>query len=216
VSQQTTNRSFDDLARALTEGSISRRRALKLFASTAIAALIPSRALANDDGCVRICHVPRTSTGACDFANARTRCVTRRERRRHLEKHPCDTGGRCQTHTTTTTTSSTTSTSTSITSTSTTTPTTSTTTPMCLPVGGSPCTADTQCCSSICIPVTASHGICSSCCEPGGSCAAGERYCEVGSSCENGSTCCTPSAETCTDDSECCSGLTCQGGSCLL
>jgi hypothetical protein len=49
VSQQTTNRSFDDLARAVAEGSLSRRRVLKLFAGAAIAALIPSRALADDD-----------------------------------------------------------------------------------------------------------------------------------------------------------------------
>jgi hypothetical protein len=76
--------SFDDLARALAEGSLSRRRALKLIAGTAIAALIPSRALAEDAECVRICHVPKTATGDCDFANARTRCVSRRERRRHL------------------------------------------------------------------------------------------------------------------------------------
>jgi hypothetical protein len=99
VSQQTTNRSFDDLARALAEGSLSRRRALKLFAGTALAALIPSRALAgdDDDDCVRVCHVPRTSTGDCDFANARTRCVSRRERRRHLENHhPCDCRGSCR------------------------------------------------------------------------------------------------------------------------
>ena len=47
MSKETTNRSFDDLARAVAEGSISRRRALKLFAGTAIAALIPStRAMA--------------------------------------------------------------------------------------------------------------------------------------------------------------------------
>jgi hypothetical protein len=59
VSQQTTNRSFDDLARALAEGSISRRRALKLFAGTAIAALIPSRALAKQQK-VTICHKPGT------------------------------------------------------------------------------------------------------------------------------------------------------------
>src|SRR5215208_5761990 len=49
---------------AVAEGSLSRRRALKLFAGTAIAALIPSRVLADDD-CVKICHIPFdiTSTG---------------------------------------------------------------------------------------------------------------------------------------------------------
>jgi hypothetical protein len=59
VSQETTNRSFDDLARAMAEGSLSRRRALKLFAGTAIAALIPSRALAQQQK-VTICHKPGT------------------------------------------------------------------------------------------------------------------------------------------------------------
>jgi hypothetical protein len=97
VSQESTNRSFDDLARALAEGSLSRRRALKLFAGSAIAALIPSRALADDDDeCVRVCHVPfDRETEECDFANAETRCVSRSRRRFHLENHPCDCRGRC-------------------------------------------------------------------------------------------------------------------------
>jgi hypothetical protein len=70
VSQESTNRSFDDLARAMAEGSLSRRRALKLFAGTALAALIPSRALADDD-CVRVCHVPfDRATEECEFAKA--------------------------------------------------------------------------------------------------------------------------------------------------
>ena len=41
---RSSDRSFDDLARALAEGTISRRRALKLFVGSAISALIPSRA----------------------------------------------------------------------------------------------------------------------------------------------------------------------------
>jgi hypothetical protein len=95
VSQQTTNHSFDDLARALAEGSISRRGALKLIAGTAIAALIPSRALADD--CVRVCHVPfDREKRECDVANAVTRCVSRRERRRHLDEHRCDCRGSCR------------------------------------------------------------------------------------------------------------------------
>jgi hypothetical protein len=123
VSQQTTNHSFDDLARALAEGSISRRGALKLLAGTALAALIPSRALAGDDDeCVRICHVPfDRETGECDFDNARTRCVSRRERRRHLENHPCDCRGRCA----------------------------NCLTPECLPIGGT-CMANDDCCSGTC------------------------------------------------------------------
>jgi hypothetical protein len=49
MARRTPERSLDELARGLAEGSISRRRALKLFAGTAIAALIPSRALLADD-----------------------------------------------------------------------------------------------------------------------------------------------------------------------
>jgi hypothetical protein len=99
VSQQTTNRSFDDLARALAEGSISRRGALKLFAGTAIAALIPSRALADDDDddCVRICHVPfDRQTRQCFFGQRENRCVPRSRVQVHLENHPCDCMGRCR------------------------------------------------------------------------------------------------------------------------
>jgi hypothetical protein len=165
VSQETTNRSFDELARAMAEGSLSRRRALKLFAGTAIAALIPSRALADDDDCVRVCHVPRTSTGECDEANARTRCVSRRERRRHLENHPCDCRGRCA----------------------------NCLTPTCQPVGASCTATNNQCCSGICgeggtcvcIPV------CSPCTEDRQCCSGGTGAClpdgSGGSVCERSS-----------------------------
>ena len=37
---------FDELARGLASGSVSRGRALKLFAGAVVGALIPSRALA--------------------------------------------------------------------------------------------------------------------------------------------------------------------------
>ena len=80
MSQESTNRSFDELARGLAEGSISRRRALKLFAGTAIAALIPStRAMAAvpcPPGTVKICHVPQRADGTCRRGAAETRCVT--------------------------------------------------------------------------------------------------------------------------------------------
>jgi hypothetical protein len=148
VSKETTNRSFDELARAVAEGSLSRRRALKLFAGTAIAALIPSRALADgrrrrrrnhhdDDECfVRICHVPfNHEKGKCDWANAETLFVRRRERRRHLKNHHCDRKGKCppsKTSSSTTTGTPTTTTTTAGTPTTTTTtagtPTTTTTT----------------------------------------------------------------------------------------
>ena len=121
---------FDELARGLAEGSISRRRALGLFASSAIAALVPStRALADDDG-YTVCHVPGRPPN-CDCTRARTiRGLSRRERNRHLRNHTCDSRGNCRNnpYCGTTTTTSTTST---------------TTTPT--PMG---CTADTTgCCA---------------------------------------------------------------------
>ena len=110
----TRGHSFDELARAVADGSLSRRRALKLFAGTAIASLIPSRALADDDHdddhdddeCfVPVCHVPFDRvTGLCDTANARTLFVRRRKRRRHLKNHPCDFRGKCPRSTTSSTT----------------------------------------------------------------------------------------------------------------
>src|SRR5215216_5274445 len=125
VSQQTTNRAFDDLARALAEGSISRRGALKLFAGTAIAALIPSRVLAQQQK-VTICHKP----GTPDEETIEVSQSAVASHVRHGD-HPGPCGESTTTTSTSTSTSSTTSTSTSTTSTSTSTTSTSTT-PMCL------------------------------------------------------------------------------------
>ena len=92
----TRGHSFDELARSLAEGSISRRRALKLFAGTAIAALIPSRAMAITcpPGTVKICHIPRED-GTCKRSEAETRCVSPENATRHLTEHPCDCCGGC-------------------------------------------------------------------------------------------------------------------------
>jgi hypothetical protein len=141
VSQHTTNRAFDDLARALAEGSISRRRALKLFAGSAIAALIPSRALARQQK-ETICHKPGTP-------EEKTIEVSQSAVASHLGHG--DTLGACGTTTTTTTAAPTTTSTTSTTSTS--------TTPMCQPNGGTCSTGGTPCCSGNC-----SNGFC---CESG-------------------------------------------------
>jgi hypothetical protein len=135
VSKETTNRSFDELARAVADGSLSRRRALKLFAGTAIASMIPSRALADgrsrrrrkhhddddDDECfVPVCHVHfDPETRLCDETNAHTLFVKRHARRRHLKNHPCDFKGKCPRSTTTTTTTTPTTTTTTPTTTTT-------------------------------------------------------------------------------------------------
>ena len=55
--------SFDEFARSLASGSLSRRRALKIFAAAVVGALVPSRALAqNPPPCnpnqFLICHHP--------------------------------------------------------------------------------------------------------------------------------------------------------------
>jgi hypothetical protein len=150
--------SFDDLARALAEGSISRRRALKLFAGSAIAALIPSRALAGGHGKPQecndpcICHRPPGNP-----QNAQTLCLPKEAREAHLKNHSKDTCGPCGGTTSSTSTTSTTETPTTST-TETPTTSTSTTTPMCLPNGSSPCDADSECCSGLC-----DVGMCSAC-----------------------------------------------------
>jgi hypothetical protein len=201
VSQQTTDRSFDELARALAEGSINRRRALKLFAGTAIAALIPSRALADDDDCVRVCHVPfDRETGECNFAEAKTRCVSRSRRRFHLKNHPCDCRGRCANCLTT-----------------------------CLPIAGT-CSANDQCCSGRCAGGTCAeacpdgrvlldNGTCAKPCSTNDDCAGcgGDEECVQGSLISGESYCAVGlgSREPCTDASQCTLGEFCNSDQCV-
>jgi hypothetical protein len=201
---------FDDLARGLADGSISRRRALGLFASSAIAALLPStRALADDDedhDGYTVCHVPGTPPN-CDCTRARTiRGLSRRERNRHLKNHPCDSRGNCRNNPYCGTTTSTT----------TTTPTTSTTTtPGCIPSGSfTPCTDDSQCCA-FCDLTGDSSGsnsfFCSECRSPRGACTDDSQCCGY-SLCQgpNG-TCCSRVSNYCSTDADCCPGLICNG-----
>jgi hypothetical protein len=161
----TRGHGFDELARSLAEGSISRRRALKLFAGTAIAALIPSRAMAVTcpPGTVKICHVPQRADGTCRRGAAETRCVTPENLARHAG-HPCDCCGGCgatdecrenatrtcfPTPTTTTTGTPTTTTTGTPTTTTTGTPTTTTTAAGACTERGDPCVSSTQCCSGL-------------------------------------------------------------------
>lgn len=168
MAREMSERSFDELARGLAEGSISRRRALGLFAGTAVAALFPStRALADDHDGYTICHVPKTPPN-CDCTRARTRRgLSRRERNRHLRNHPCDSRGNCRnnpfcgTTTTTTTTSTTTSTtSTSTTSTSTTLPPTDPNRVDCVCRDGEV--------FSRCMPICSDGGMCTTLCTNNG------------------------------------------------
>ena len=235
---RSSDRSFDDLARALAEGTISRRRALKLFVGSALAALIPSRALAQPKK-VAICHKPGTP-------EEKTMEVPKSAVASHLghgdRLGPCGTTTTTSTSTTSTststssttstTTSSTTSTSTSTstttptsttsttstttptTSTSTSTTSTSTTTTMCLPLGHSPCDADSECCSSICDQGFGSFfGTCATCrslfdgCEADSECCSG--ICSL-FSCHL----CRQEGDMCTTDNDCCGGNICVNDSC--
>ena len=122
---------------------------------------------------------------------------------------PCGT-----TTTTSTSTTSTTSTTTPTTSTSTSTTSTSTTTPMCLPLGHSPCDADSECCSSICDQGFGSFfGTCATCrslfdgCEADSECCSG--ICSL-FSCHL----CRQEGDMCTTDNDCCGGNICVNDSC--
>jgi hypothetical protein len=83
---------FDELARGLASGNVSRRRALKLFAGAAIASLIPSRALAQTcpPNQVEICHRPPGNP-----SNEQTLCVGPNAAEMHFANHPGDTSGCC-------------------------------------------------------------------------------------------------------------------------
>jgi hypothetical protein len=190
VSQHTTNQSFDELARGLAEGSISRRRALKLFAGSAIAALIPSRALADDD-CVRVCHVPfDRHTGQCFFGQRENRCVSRRRLRVHLDEHPCDCRGRCA----------------------------NCLTPPCQP-NGDTCMANDDCCSGNCSNgfccesgrVGFTNGTCAKPCTTGTDCPGCTAFCQSSIS---GAGFCAASVtrDQCEFDSDCPQGQYCRIG----
>ena len=184
---------FDDLARGLADGSVTRGKALRLMGAALVGGALGSvgigEASADPPGCKRNGkHCTRNDQ--CCSGNC--------------------SGGTCQAQTTTTSTTTSTSSTTSTPTTSTSTTSTSTTTPMCIPSGSGPCTADTQCCSGICNPLNS--GPCDICRYPGGSCANGEPCCFNGF-CRADGTCCGPVGATCRDNSDCCGGNCSNGGS---
>ena len=108
---------FDEISRGLVNGSLSRRRALKLFAATALTSLVPARFATAKAEKVTICHKGKTITVGAPAVAA------------HL-RHG-DTLGECPNGTTTTTTTeppTTTTTTTTTAAPNTTTTTTTTTT----------------------------------------------------------------------------------------
>jgi hypothetical protein len=204
---------FDELARGLADGTITRGKALRLMGAALVGGTLGSLGIgeagADPPGCKRIGKHCTRDPQCCGSLV----CVS----------------GTCQTQTTTTTTetptTSTTETPTTSTSTSTTTPTTTTTpapttttttTSMCLPIGSS-CTGDSLCCSgTICCAVSNLEAQCLT--EPGGSCTADTQCCgnAVGFGfCQNG-TCCSANGGICTSDTDCCGDLHCDNGDCVL
>ena len=125
---------FDDLARGLADGSITRGKALRLMGAAVVGGTLGSLGISGEAAAAPKCKpVGKHCNGATECCSGN--CSSRT----------------CQEPTTTTTTSSTTSTST-------TTSTTSTTTPMCLPDGGT-CGTNSECCSGLC-----ASGLCAAAC----------------------------------------------------
>ena len=75
-----------------------------------------------------------------------------------------------------------------------------------LPNGGT-CTANTQCCSGTCL----ANGICAPCRFTGSICAPGDNCCD--GTCENGK-CCAPMSHPCRTDDDCCGSLHCGTSGC--
>jgi hypothetical protein len=212
VSQQTTNRSFDELARALASGSISRGRALRLMGGLLLGSAlgsVPAVAWADDDRCSEgqtrcgeRCVNLKTNERHCGSCRNRCRsnqrccngnCVNLQRNERHCGRcfNRCEEGeecvsGDCQ--------------------------------PSCIP-GGEPCTEATahQCCSGSCFNdictcpagrVLLSNGTCAQPC-PLGNCDGG-CLCFVGISGEE-LYCSTSGGSTapCTDHSQCPRGEFC-------
>jgi hypothetical protein len=193
---------FDDLARGLADGSLTRGKALRLMGAAVVGGTLGS-------------------LGIGGVAEADNECKpTGKKCNKNAQ---CCSGicrGTCQAQTTTTT--PTTSTSTSTTSTSTSTTSTSTTTDMCIPSGSDPgnaCTADTQCCSDICYsPPFAASGLCNDCHIRGNFCKRNHECCS-GLICDDGiCNTCHSAGELCTDGVPCCGSpyLICGGtGRCI-
>ena len=88
MSQQTTNRSFDELARALANGSLSRGKALRLMGGLLVGSALgslPGVAWADDDRC---------SEGQTRCGD---RCVNLQRNERHCGRcfNRCDEGEEC-------------------------------------------------------------------------------------------------------------------------
>jgi Stigma-specific protein, Stig1 len=206
VSQQTTNRSFDELAKGLATGTLSRGKAIRWMCGALLGAALaslPGVAWANDD-CRRLgreCRrdsqccsgncVRRGDDRVCACPEGRTRCNDRCVNLQRNENHcgecfnRCEEGQGCEEGV-------------------------CGGEPMCVSTGG-PCSTDSECCSGICdgtcackatgSTCSADSECCSGDCNSSGTCSA----CPTDKVELSNGTCATPCGANC-DYRPCCGG----------
>jgi hypothetical protein len=165
---------FDDLARGLADGSITRGKAIRLMGAAVVGGALGSlgigEASADPPGCKRNGKNCTRSDQCCSGS--------------------CSSGS-CQAQTTTTTTPTTTTTTTTSTS-------TTSTTPMCIQNGSFGCTDFTQCCSNgLCVGETC-------CATRDQACTADSECCSGNCDTTSGNCACLPNGTNCDFDLQCC------------
>jgi hypothetical protein len=194
MTRPTTESSFDELARGLASGSISRGKALRLMGAALVGGTLTSFGIGGvalaDDRCKPTAKKCKKNKQCCSGNCSGGTCAA-------CPSAQVLCNGSCV--------------STSCSEGQIFDPSSCACVAQCIPEFAT-CTADTQCCSGICSDF---GGVltCDDCRNPGGSCAAGERCC--GGECENGRCCNTLSAR-CTSNGDCCGQLTCLDGVCTF
>jgi hypothetical protein len=224
VSQEATNRSFDELARGLANGSISRRKAIKFIAATTLGGILGlsgiGTAFAKNKTCAQWCaavfgaNTPAAGrctsdaahgTGLCSSCTTATLpssvCCTRNSSGNCISYSgascPCDSS-QCLTCDSSTGTCVGTCTSGQTCQAGT-----------CCTSNGGTCTSANDCCSGNC---SSSSGTCAPLCPAPPACT-DACPCPSGQTCLNGS--CCPNDQVCGSTCGCPTGQTCQNGTCV-
>jgi hypothetical protein len=233
---------FDELARGLADGTLTRGKALRLMGAALVGGSLASLGIreagADPPGCKRAGKHCTRDTQCCGSLV----CVSGTCQTPTTSTTETPTTSTTETPTTPTNETPTTTTTETPTTTTTETPTT-TTTPMCIPNGGTCTAGGTQCCSGncnsngFCCPtgyVGLSNGTCAKPCTKGGDdcpgcaalcaedvdgvsgCSSGFVRCSGNTDCLSGM--CDPTSGICrcTDHTGCPSGQFCVGGTCQI
>jgi hypothetical protein len=190
VSQETTSRSFDELARGLANGSISRRKAIKFIAATTLGGILGlsgmGTAFAKNKTCAQWCaavfgaNTPAAGRCTSDAAHGTGLCSPSSCGPATLPSSVCCTrnsSNNCTSYS-----------------------------------GASCCGSDATClngsccakanaCGSTCLAAPCDSSQCLTCDSSTGTCVG----CTSGQTCQAG-TCCTSNGGTCTGGTQCCSG----------